>query len=480
MTLRLHNTLTRLVEPLQLGSPGTVLLYACGPTVHARAHVGNLRTFLFVDCLRRHLEATGLAVRHVMNITDVEDKIIRKAGAAGTPIETFTAPFVDAFHRDVRRLRLRPAHAYPHATAYIGQMLELVRRLEAKGFTYIADGSVYFRVDAFPPYGRLARLDVDGLRAGGSGRVDADEYEVKEQARDFVLWKAVAPGEGASWPSPYGPGRPGWHLECSTIAMAELGETVDVHCGGVDLIFPHHENEIAQSEAATGRPFVRTWVHTELLHRGGAKMAKSVGNLVTLSELEEAGVDPLTVRFHLLAGAHYRRTLHFREEDLAGAAEAVGRLAAFWRRCAEVGRPGPEPDGARGDPLAAVAEDAGRRFTAALDDDLNLPAGVAVAFDLVREGNRLLDRGEAQGAGARAAARALLAIDDVLGCIEAAAGAGVADAPLSSAAQALLQRRETARRAGDFAAADRVRAELRGLGIVVEDQPQGTRWRRVG
>jgi len=455
--------------------------------VHARAHIGNLRTFLVEDCLRRHLEATGLRVRQVMNITDVEDKIIRKARAAQLPIAEFTAPFIAAFHTDLTALGVRPAHLYPRATSYIEPMLELVARLDAGGYTYVVDGSVYFRVAAFPAYGRLAGLDVAGLRAGGSGRVDADEYEVKEQARDFVLWKATDSDDGARWPSPYGPGRPGWHLECSTIAMAELGETIDLHCGGVDLIFPHHENEIAQSEAATGRPFVRHWVHAEHLLVGGAKMAKSGGNLVSLEDLVERGVDPMTVRFLLLAGAHYRHKLHFQEADLGAAADAVARLAGFWQRTHELAArlegglpPGGEDAQAVADPLAGLASEAIAQFTRALDDDLNLPGAIAGVFDLVREGNRRLDDGSVGLAGARAATAALHQIDDVLGVMRVGSQRTEGAGPLDPAAQRLLERREAARRDRDFAAADRYRDELRQLGIALEDLPQGTRWRRVG
>ncbi len=481
MTFRLHNTLTRSLEPVPTPESGPLLLYTCGPTVHGRAHIGNLRTFVAEDCLRRHLESKGQAVRHVMNITDVDDKILAKARDAGSSLAAFTAPFVEAFHGDLARLNVRPAHAYPRATAYIEPMIELVRRLQGRGVTYAVDGSVYFRVDAFPAYGRLAGLDVAGLRAGGSGRVDADEYEVKEHVRDFVLWKAAHPQDVASWPSPYGRGRPGWHLECSTIAMAELAETIDLHCGGVDLIFPHHENEIAQSEAATGRPFVRHWLHTEHLQVAGAKMAKSLGNLVTLSELEAQGADPLTVRFYLLTGAHYRKKLHFRAQDLAGAQEALGRLAGFWRRCAAIAQAGGPAQGqAADDPLGGLAATARQRFEQALDDDLDVPGGIAAAFDLVRDGNRLLDRGEAGPAGAAAAAAALAAVDDILACIRPTADQQLDDGPLTPTARELIDRREAARRRGDYAAADRLRVELRALGIALEDQPQGTRWRRVG
>ncbi|MGH7611420.1 MAG: cysteine--tRNA ligase, partial [Candidatus Dormibacteria bacterium] len=333
MPSRLFNTLTQRVETLQPLQPGVVRVYTCGPTVHDRPHIGNLRSFLAEDLLRRHLEARGLRVEQVMNITDLDDKIIAKAGRAGVGIEEFTAPYVEAFFSDLERLRVEPAQHYPRASHYVEQMQELVQRLIDSGHAYPSEGSVYFRIASFAAYGRLSRLDLSGLRAGASGRIDADEYDPKEVAGDFVLWKATRPGEPASWPSPWGPGRPGWHLECSAMAMALLGDSFDIHGGGVDNKFPHHENEIAQSESLTGRPLAQIWFHVEHLVVSGGKMAKSDGNALTLDWLVQRGYSPLAIRYHILGNTHYRQKLHFREEDLVGAAESLDRLATFWRRC---------------------------------------------------------------------------------------------------------------------------------------------------
>jgi cysteinyl-tRNA synthetase len=355
-------------------------------------------------------------------------------------------------------------------------MVALAELLVETGHAYLTDGSVYFRVASFPNYGRLSRLEVTGLRAGGSGRIDSDEYESKEAVRDFALWKAAQEGDLAAWPSPFGRGRPGWHLECSAMAMALLGPSFDVHCGGVDNKFPHHENEIAQSEAATGKPLAQLWFHVEHLLVEGGKMAKSQGNFVTLPALRERGHSPLTVRYHLLSNTHYRQKLHFREEDLIGAAESLERLATFWRRCSDAQR-GELKTAGSGDPLAAAAQRASDRFDAALDDDLNLPSAVGSLHDLVREGNRLLDEGRAGGHGCAAALVALRGADSRLAVIErSAVSEGL---QLSPEEQQALARREEARRSGHFSKADRIRDQLLERGIVVEDTKEGTRWHRL-
>jgi cysteinyl-tRNA synthetase len=451
--------------------PGRVGMYTCGPTVHDRAQIGNLRTFLAEDLLRRQLEYQGLEVTQVMNITDVDDKIITKARTAGQTLEEFTAPYVAAFFRDLELLGVEPAAVYPRATQYIPQMLELVQRLLDNGSAYVSDGSVYFRISSFPAYGKLTHLDTAGLRSGASGRVDADEYEAKEQVRDFALWKAGEPGDLASWPSPYGWGRPGWHLECSAMSMDRLGETFDIHCGGVDNKFPHHENEIAQSEAATGKQFVRYWVHAEHLLVDGVKMAKSLGNFITLETLMEHGHDPMAVRFLLLTGAHYRHKLQFQEELLKAAERDVGRLATFWRRCLEVEDAPGEPE-----ELVGLAATGLQRFDRAMEDDLRLPDAVAALFELVREGNRLMDAGRGGAAGARAALATLAAADRRLGVIERRA---LRADFLSPEEKALLERREAARGARDFTLSDQLRDQLLGMGIQVEDTKAGTRWRRA-
>ena len=302
MAVRLHDTLTRTLQEVVPLEEGHVRVYTCGPTVYARSHIGNFRTFLFEDVLRRWLERRFPRVTHVMNLTDVEDKIIAAAATAGHELAEETAPWIAAFFADLDTLNIRRAHHYPRATEYVEQMVKLIERLEAAGVTYRSDGSVYFRIAAFPQYGRLSGVRAEGLVAGAGGRVDADEYD-KENARDFALWKAAGAGE-VGWNSRLGRGRPGWHIECSAMSMTLLGESFDIHCGGVDNIFPHHENEIAQSEAATGRQFVRVWVHGEHLRTGGEKMAKSLGNFATVDELVAAGIRPSALRYLLTASAH--------------------------------------------------------------------------------------------------------------------------------------------------------------------------------
>src|SRR5487761_1371485 len=476
MPIRLYNSLTQAVEVLRPLHPGRVQMYTCGPTVHDRAHIGNFRTYLAEDLLRRHLEARGLKVEQVMNITDVDDKIIAKATARGQSLREFTQPFIDAFWLDIERLGIEPAAHSPRATEHLESMVALTERLVAGGHAYESDGSVYFRLESFPNYGRLSRLDVKGLSAGASGRVDADEYEAKEAVRDFALWKAAREGDLAAWPSPFGWGRPGWHLECSAMAMELLGESLDIHCGGVDNKFPHHENEIAQSESATGQTFVRLWFHVEHLLLEGGKMAKSQGNFLTLPTLMERGHSPLAVRYHLLGNTHYRQKLHFREEDLVGAWDALDRLATFWRRCAAAHQ-GELKTAGSGDPLTVAAHRARDRFEGAMDDDLNLPLALGSLHDLVREGNRLLDEGRAGGDGCGAALLTLRIADSRLGVIERAAV--TEDSQLSAEEQQALDRREQARRRGNFSKADRIRDQLLELGIVVEDTKEGTRWHRL-
>ncbi|MHB1524735.1 MAG: cysteine--tRNA ligase [Candidatus Dormibacteria bacterium] len=475
MGFHLYNTMSGEVEPFEPLHPGRVGMYTCGPTVHDRAHIGNLRTYLVEDLLRRQLEAHGWGVTQVMNITDVDDKIIAKAAAAKLSLEEFTKPYLEAFLQDLDRLGIEPAGFHPRATEYIPQMIALVQRLLDNGHAYMSDGSVYFRISSFPTYGRLSRLDTKGLVAGASGRIDADEYESKEAVRDFVLWKKGEEGDLAAWPSPFGWGRPGWHIECSAMSMDKLGESFDLHCGGVDNKFPHHENEIAQSEAATGKGFVKYWFHPEHLVVAGGKMAKSLGNFVTLTALMERGHDPLAVRYLLLTGAHYRHRLQFQEEWLTPAEKDVERLANFWRRCQEGlsdTLPGRNPE----DPLAGQAKRALGLFEAALDDDLNLPDGMAVIFDLLRDGNRLLDLGQVGGPGCRAALEVLRSVDSRLGVIQRRAAV---EEQLTEAEAQLLENRAQARRDRDFARSDRLRDQLLERGIQVEDTKDGSRWHRV-
>src|SRR5213083_3597623 len=476
MTLALYNTLTRRVEPFQPLAPPRVTLYTCGPTVWNYAHLGNFRTFLFEDLLRRYLEASGYDVFHIMNLTDVDDRTIKAARAAGTTLRRHTEPFVRAFFEDRDYLRLRPAHVHPRATESVPAMIVLVRRLLDRGVAYQGDdGSVYFAIDRFPGYGRLSRLDRREIKVGA--RVASDEY-AKEDPRDFALWKKAGPDDdavGAAWDAPFGRGRPGWHLECSAMSLYEVGtrfgvETLDIHAGGVDLIFPHHEDEIAQSEAATGRPFARWWLHGEFLNVRGTKMSKRFGNFLAARDLREQGVDPAALRL-LFWQTHYRQPLDFTDEALAGAAEAVKRLAEFRDRVLQVaaGRTRARDE----DALGAVTDRFTRDFRAALDDDLNAPRACAALFDFVRAANRELDR-QPSASGAQ---RALGGLKEAMGVLDVLPTDRAVDPGLERWIGERLAARDKARKAKDFKEADRIRAELKAKGVEIEDTAAGTKWR---
>jgi cysteinyl-tRNA synthetase len=413
VTLRLFNTLTREMEPFAPLAPPKVTLYTCGPTVWNYAHIGNFRTFVFEDVLRRYLEFSGYQVEHVMNLTDVDDRTIAAANRAGVRLAEHTAPFVRAFFEDRDYLRLEPATRYPPATENIPLMVTLVERLLERGVAYRGDdGSVYFAIDRFPSYGRLSRVDRRDLKAGA--RVSSDEYS-KEDARDFVLWKAAKPEDeqaGAAWDAPFGRGRPGWHLECSAMSQHYLGDTIDLHAGGVDLIFPHHEDEIAQSEAATGRPFVRVWLHGEFLLVQGTKMSKRYGNFLTARDLRDDGWEPAALRF-LLSGTQYRKQLNFTDEALAAAAAGAERLGEFRRRLSAASA------ASAGGALEALASRLVADFTAAMDDDLDTPRALATLMDFIRDANRALDAG-AVGPAERAAA--LEAFDRCAGVLQVVPG----------------------------------------------------------
>jgi cysteinyl-tRNA synthetase len=469
MAVRLHDTLTRTLQEVVPLEEGHVRVYTCGPTVYARSHIGNFRTFLFEDVLRRWLERRFPRVTHVMNLTDVEDKIIAAAAAAGHDLAEETAPWIAAFFADLDTLNIRHAHHYPRATEYVEQMVELIERLEAAGVTYRSDASVYFRIAAFPQYGRLSGVRAEGLVAGAGGRVDADEYD-KENARDFALWKAAGAGE-VGWDSRLGRGRPGWHIECSAMSMTLLGESFDIHCGGVDNIFPHHENEIAQSEAATGREFVRVWVHGEHLRTGGEKMAKSLGNFATVDELVAAGVRPSALRYLLTASAHYRKTINYTEESLHAATESVDRFADFSER---VRSHQPRGDAAAPDPRVGRARAA---FETAMDDDLNLAEAMGAIFTLIRPLNRELDEGALDEATHRELIELIDEVDDVLGVLPLVLRER-AGPDLDPEAAGMLSAREAARTAKEWAESDRLRVALAERGIAVEDTPAGQRWRR--
>jgi cysteinyl-tRNA synthetase len=492
MPLRLFNTLTRRVEAFTPLVPGRVTMYTCGPTVWNYAHIGNFRTFLFEDLLRRWLEASGLVVFHIMNLTDVDDRIIKEAGARQLPIRAFTEPFAQAFFEDRDYLRILPAHEYPRATDFIGPMIELVSGLLANGTAYQGeDRSVYFAIQRFPAYGRLSQLDKRELKAGASGRVATDEYD-KENAQDFVLWKAAKPEDeavAAAWDAPFGRGRPGWHLECSAMALALLkrrgfGDVLDIHAGGVDLIFPHHEDEIAQSCAFTGETdFARVWVHGEFLNVRGTKMSKRFGNITTPRDLKADGVDAGTLRL-LMFQTHYRQKLDLTDDALAAAREGSRRLGEFGAR---LGRAAAGGDAAEWTAWATSLDGA---VTSALDDDLNAPQAIASLFDAVRSGNRMLDQGLLPSAGAGATWSRVVGILDVLP-LQTVGSEGENGAPgldggatvegSEAWALGLAEGRKAAKSRRDYKEADRIRDELKAAGWEVRDNRDGTiEVRRVG
>jgi cysteinyl-tRNA synthetase len=465
--LRLFNTLSREKETFIPVRPGEARIYSCGPTVYGDPHIGNLRTFLWSDLLRRWLLYRGLRVTQVMNITDVEDKIIRNATAKGQDIFTYVEPYIAAFHAGLAKLRIRPADHYPRATEYIPQMVSLVEQLTERGHTYEAEGSTYFRVSTLADYGKLSRVEID--TTSDFSRVEADEYE-KESARDFVLWKAKKEGE-PSWQTSIGEGRPGWHLECSAMAMQLLGETFDIHTGAVDLIFPHHENEIAQSEGATGQPFVRYWVHGEHLNVDQQKMSKSLGNIYSLREIEALNYDPLVLRYALLSVPH-RTKLNFTTQSLDDAKNAISRIESFLLRLDEVIASGPK-DAAHADEEgdALIGRFLGE-FQEAMDDDLNTAGALGALFTLIRDANTAIDAGRISSGDAAGLLAALQKIDPVLDIFPKR------EATLDSEIEALIEARNAARKARNFAESDRLRDELLSKGIILEDGAGGTRWRR--
>ncbi|MEX1172071.1 MAG: cysteine--tRNA ligase [Chloroflexota bacterium] len=464
MSVRLHDTLSGETRPLAPLHDDVVGIYSCGPTVYGPAHIGNFRSFLFADVLVRHLRWRGLSVRWVMNITDIDDKIIRGATAAETTIGELADRYLERFLADANALRMTRPDVLPRATEHIDEIVALISTLLDRGHAYRTDGgSIFFRIASWPAYGRLSRLDPDQLRVGE--RVEADEY-AKDDVRDFALWKAPKPGE-PSWTTAIGEGRPGWHIECSAMSMAHLGPSFDIHTGGVDLIFPHHEDEIAQSEAATGEPFVGTWLHCAHLQMRGAKMAKSTGNIARVGDLLDAGIDPRALRYALIA-VHYRASLNHSDASLAAAGAALDRLDTAVATLQAYREDRPDDDA-----LPSVLEGARTAFGEALDDDLNVSAGLAALFDLVREVNRRVEARQLSTADAERVLDAMRDIDRVLAVLPDR------DDGLSPELQALLDERAAARAARDWAASDRLRDELAVRGIAVEDTRDGQRWRRA-
>jgi len=475
--IQLHNTLSGKTESFVPQKAGEVRMYTCGPTVYDYAHIGNYRTFVFQDILRRFLKLRGFKLNHVMNLTDVDDRIIANAAAAGKSIRDYTEKYVQAFFDDCKTLSIEAPEHWIRATDYIDDMVKLIQRLQQKTFTYPSEGSIYYRITKFPEYGKLSKIDLTGIQAGA--RVDNDRYE-KESARDFALWKAPKPGEHF-WETPIGPGRPGWHIECSAMAMKFLGETLDIHTGGIDLAFPHHENEIAQSEAATGKPFVRYWLHAEHLLVEGEKMSKSLGNFFTLRGLFGKGYKPSALRF-ALASVPYRKQLNFTFDGLQQATSSVERLRNFADRLKQGKFPAGKQKG-MSERIAKAAEE----FDAGLSEDLNTARALAAAYDLVREVNIAMDKGEFGQGDVPAAQEFLAAFDKVFAVMEdndgeklRALGYGGADSgPEDAEINQLVAERNAAKKKRDFAAADRIRKELADRGIVIEDAKDGSvRWKR--
>lgn len=462
---KLYNTLTRKVEDFVPLDPSEVRMYVCGPTVYDFAHIGNFRTFLFSDLLRRYIKYKGYKIRHVMNITDVDDKIIARAVEQKMTLRDYTDKYIEYFFEDFDALGAERPEQILRATDHIDEMVELIDRLSANGHTYHADGSTYYRIGTFPDYGKLSNMKLEGNVAGASERVDADEY-TKEDVRDFVLWKAAKEGE-PFWATELGAGRPGWHIECSAMSMKALGETFDIHAGGIDLVFPHHENEIAQSEGATGKPFVRYWVHAEFLMVEGEKMSKSKGNFYTFRDLVEKGYTPRAIRYLLLSAPHHKQ-LNFTIDGLKGAESTVARLNDFKQRLSELkAEPGDSPA------ISSLIERSGARFEEALDDDLNTAEALAAVHDFVRETNAAM----AQGIVRSDDQRALLDLVDRFDSVFAVFGE-VKKEMLDSEIQALIDERQAARAAKNFARADEIRQQLTDLGIILEDTKDGLRWRR--
>lgn len=475
--IHLHNTLSGKTEPFVPQKPGEVRMYTCGPTVYDYAHIGNYRTFVFQDILRRFLKSRGFRLNHVMNLTDVDDRIITNATAAGVSIRDYTEKYVQAFFDDCKTLSIEAPEHWIRATDHIEDMVKLIEQLRRKTFTYDSEGSIYYRIAKFPAYGKLSKIDLSGIQAGA--RVDVDRYE-KESARDFAVWKAPKPGEHF-WETEIGKGRPGWHIECSAMAMKYLGETLDIHTGGIDLAFPHHENEIAQSEAATGKPFVRYWLHAEHLLVEGEKMSKSLGNFFTLRDLFEKGYKPSTLRF-LLASVPYRKQLNFTFDGLQQAANSVERLRNFAARLKQE-----KFSSGKQKEMGARVKEAAEEFDAGLSDDLNTARALAAVFDLVRESNIAMDKGVFRQGDVTAVEKLLASFEQVFSVLEDTdaqklrvlgydtEGGGPSDAEVEK----LIAERQAARQRRDFAASDRIRKELAERGILVEDTRDGSvRWKR--
>lgn len=464
--LKFFNTLSRTTEEFTPLEEGKVRMYICGPTVWNFAHIGNFRTFVFADILRRYLKFKGYDVTHVFNLTDIDDRIINESAASNISIDEFTEPYIQYFWEDFDALGNERPEVTPRATHHIAEMIEIIAKLIENGHAYESDGSIYYRIAAFPDYGKLSKINFSGNITGGSERIDTDKYE-KEDARDFALWKLVGEDEEPGWDAPFGRGRPGWHIECSAMAMKFLGETFDIHGGGMDLQFPHHENEIAQSEGATGKKFANYWIHSEFLKIDDVTMSKSKGNFFTFRDLREQGYSSLAIRY-LLVSVPYSRQLNFTFEGLQGAESTVERLRNFRRLVS--GSAGPEGSEEK---TAKLIADSLEQFEAAMDDNFNTAAALAAVHDLVRDVNTLVAAENLFADDRDAVLSAVEKFDSVLGIF----GEENAD-DLDEEIEALVNERQQARADRDFARSDELRDILAEKGIVLEDTKDGVRWKR--
>lgn len=463
MALQFFNTLTRRKEEFYTIHSGEVRMYTCGPTIYDFAHIGNFRAYVFGDILHRYLEYKGYKVIYVMNITDVDDKTIAGSQKEGIKLGEYTKRYKEAFFEDVKSLNVQPADIYPEATAHIEDMVALVKTLLQKGYAYVNNDSTYFRITSFSAYGKLSHMNMSELKTGA--RVVSDEYE-KEQLADFALWKGWEERDREIfWETEVGKGRPGWHIECSAMSMKYLGKHFDIHTGGVDLIFPHHENEIAQSEAATGERFVNFWLHNEFLMVEGKKMAKSFGNYYTLRDLLNKGYNPIAIRYLLMA-THYRQQLNFTLDGLEAAKSALQRLYDFVDNLKLVKGEKDNPE------IEEILQKAKKDFEEALDDDLNTSEALGVIFTMVKEINRLMDEKKISGSDASRVQEVVNGFDSILGFLKRE------ELILDEEVKALIEKRIKARKEKDFKLADQIRKELEGKGIILEDTPEGTKWKR--
>ncbi|MBO2533685.1 MAG: cysteine--tRNA ligase [Thermoactinomycetaceae bacterium] len=465
MSIQLYNTLTRKKEPLRTVEPGKVKIYVCGPTVYNYIHIGNARVFVFFDVVRRYLKYRGYAVTYVQNLTDVDDKLIKASKETGRPVPEIAETYIRAFFEDMDSLGVERADVHPRATEHIPEMIEAIRTLIDKGYAYERNGDVYFRAMAKEGYGKLSHQSLEELKAGA--RVEVNEQ--KENPLDFALWKRAKPGE-ISWESPWGRGRPGWHIECSVMSRKYLGDTFDIHAGGTDLTFPHHENEIAQSEALTGKPFALQWMHNGYINLGNEKMSKSLGNIVLVKDLRRE-FSPRTIR-HFLLSAHYRNPIQFTRETMEQMERGIERIDTAWTNLRH--RMKASMEGPASPETTKALDELTRAFEGAMDDDFNTAGAIGVLFDAVRLANELVGRDVVSRGTLQAVADWLERYGgEILGLVESKA-----EEETDEQVEALIRKRQEARRRRDFAEADAIRDQLAAMGIIVEDTPQGVRWRR--